>query len=71
MVPVFRNVEERPAAKIYCPVSLPPVLSKVFEKFVNNKLAHHLGLLDQLQILLQLYLIRMSGLLIGLGLLQL
>ena len=36
-VPVFKNVGERSAAKNYCPVSLS-VVSKVFEKLVNNRL---------------------------------
>ena len=36
MVPVFKNVRERSTAKSYRPVSLPSVVSKVFEKLVNN-----------------------------------
>ena len=36
VVPVFENVGERSTAKNYHPVSLLPVVSKVFEKFVNN-----------------------------------
>ena len=39
MGPVFKNVEERSTAKIYRPVSLLSVVSKVFEKlnrFVNH-----------------------------------
>ena len=42
MVPVFKNVEERSAAKNYHPVSLLSVVSKVFEKNVNNKIVDHL-----------------------------
>ena len=42
VVPVFRNVVERSPAKIYHPVSLPSVLSKVFEKLVNNRVFDHL-----------------------------
>ena len=42
MVPVFKNVGERPTAKNYCPVSLPSVVSKVFEKLVNNRIVDHL-----------------------------
>ena len=65
MVPVFENVGERSTGKNYCPVSLLFVVSKVFEKFVNNKIVDLLekcviqifflifsmvlGLLDQLQ----------------------
>ena len=61
---VFKNVGERSTAKNYRPVSLLSVVSKVFEKFVNNRIVDHLekcdlflifsmvlGLLDQLQIL--------------------
>ena len=82
VVPVFKNVGERSTAKNYCPVSLLSVVIKVFEKLVNNRIVDHLekcslflissmilGLLDQLQILLQLYLIELLGLLTGLGLL--
>ena len=36
LVPVFKNVGERSTAKNYCPVSLLSVVSKVFEKLVNN-----------------------------------
>ena len=37
LVPVFKNVAERSAAKNYRPVSLLSVISKVFEKLVNNR----------------------------------
>ena len=63
VVPVFKNVWERSTAGNYRLVSLLPVVSKVFEKLVNNKIVNHLeecglslissmvvGLLDQLQI---------------------
>ena len=36
VVPVFKIVGERSTAKNYCPVSLLSVVSKVFEKLVNN-----------------------------------
>ena len=39
---VFMNVWERPTAKIYRPVSLFSVVSKVFEKLVNNRIVDHL-----------------------------
>ena len=42
MVPVFKNVGERPIAKNYRPVSLRSVVSKVFEKLVNNRIVVHL-----------------------------
>ena len=58
VVPVFKNVGERSTAKIYRPVSLLSVVSKVFEKLVNKQI-------------LQLYLIGLLGLLTGLGLLEL
>ena len=38
MVPVFKNVEERSTAKNYRPVSLLSVVSKVFEKLLNNRI---------------------------------
>ena len=63
VVPVFKNVGERSTAKNYRPVSLLSVVSKVFEKLVNNRIVDHLekcglfsdfqygfSLLDQLQI---------------------
>ena len=67
--------------KNFRPVSLFSVVSEVFEKLVNNRLNDHLdkfglflisgivsGLLDQVQIFLQLYLIELLRLLIALGL---
>ena len=42
VVPVFKNVGERSTAKNYCLVSLLSVVSKVFEKLVNNKIVDHL-----------------------------
>ena len=64
MVPVFKNVGKRSTAKTTaCPVSLLSVISKVFEKLVNNRIIDQLekyglfcissmvlGLFDQLQI---------------------
>ena len=41
-VPVFKNVGERSPAKNYHPVSLLSVVSKVFEKLVNNRIVDHL-----------------------------
>ena len=46
MVPVFKNVEERFTAKNYCPVSLFSVVSKVFEKLVNDRIVDHLEKFD-------------------------
>ena len=43
VVSVFKNVEERSTAKNYHPVSLLSVVSKVFEKLVNN------GIVDQIE----------------------
>ena len=84
VVLVFKNVGERSTAKNYRPVSLLSVVSKVFEKLLNNRIVDHLekyafflissmalGLLDQLQIFRQLHLIELLGLLTGLGLLEL
>ena len=42
VVHLFKNVGERCTAKIYCPVSLLSVVSKVFEKLVNNRIVDHL-----------------------------
>ena len=42
VVPVFKNVGERSTAKNYCPVSFLSVVSKVFEKLVNNGIVDHL-----------------------------
>ena len=63
VVPVFKNVGERSKAKNYRAVSFLSVVSKVFEKLVNNRIVDHLekcglfsetsmvlGLLDQQQI---------------------
>ena len=46
VVPVFKNVGERCTAKNYRPVSLLPVVSKVFEKLVNNRIVDHLEKCD-------------------------
>ena len=58
-IPVFKNVEERSTAKNYRPVVFFLISSMV------------LGLLDQLLIFSQFYLIELLGLLTGLGLLKL
>ena len=42
MVLVFKNVGERSAAKNYRPFSLLSVVSKVFEKLVNNRIVDNL-----------------------------
>ena len=42
VVPVFKNVGERSTAKKYRPVSFLSVVSKVFEKLVNNRIVAHL-----------------------------
>ena len=52
LVSVFKNVEERSAAKKYCIVSLLFPVSKVFEKLANNRIVGHLekcGLFSDLQ----------------------
>ena len=42
VIHVFRNVRERSTAKNYCPVGLLSLVSKVFEKLVNNRIVDHL-----------------------------
>ena len=42
MVPVFKNVGERSTVKNYHPFSLLSVVSKVFEKLLNNRIVDHL-----------------------------
>ena len=42
MVPVFKNIGKRSITKNHHPVSLLFVISKVFEKFVNNRIVDHL-----------------------------
>ena len=42
MVHVFKNFGQRSASKTYHPVSLLSVVSKVFEKLVNNRIVDHL-----------------------------
>ena len=42
VVPVYKNAGERSTAKNYRPVSLLFVVSKVFEKLVNNRIVDHL-----------------------------
>ena len=80
VVPVFKKVGEWCTAKKYCPVSLLSLVSKVFEKHVNNRFVDHpekcglfyfcmvLDILHQLLIFWQLYLIELPVLLTDLGL---
>ena len=42
MFPVFKNVGERSTAKNYRPISLLSVVSELFEKLVNNRIADYL-----------------------------
>ena len=42
VVPVFNNVRERSTVKNYCPLSLLSVVSKVFQKLVNIRIADDL-----------------------------
>ena len=46
VVPVFKNVGERSTAKNYRPATLLSVVSKVFEKLVNNRNVDHLEKCD-------------------------
>ena len=38
----FKSIAERSTAKNYCPISLLSLISKVFEKLVNNRIVDHL-----------------------------
>ena len=84
MVPVFKNVGERSTAKNYCPVSPLYVVSKVFEKLVNNRIVDQIekfGLFSDFQHyfrsvrstadLLTVVSHRIVGALTGLGVLEL
>ena len=42
MVSAFKNVGERSTARNYRPVSLLSVVTKVFEKLINNRIVDHL-----------------------------
>ena len=42
VVPVFKTVGERSTAKNYHPVILLSEVSKVFEKYINNRIVDHL-----------------------------
>ena len=42
VVPIFKNIGELSTAKNYCPVCLLSVVSKIFEKLVNNRIFDHL-----------------------------
>ena len=42
VVPIFKNIGELSTAKNYYPVSLLSVVSKIFEKLVNNSIFDHL-----------------------------
>ena len=42
MFPKFKNVGKRSTAKNYRTISLLSVVSKVFEKLVNNRIVDHL-----------------------------
>ena len=42
MVPEFKNNRGRSTAKDYHPVSLLSMVSKAFEKLVNNRIVDHL-----------------------------
>ena len=42
MVPEFKNNRGRSTAKDYHPVSLLSVVSKAFEKLINNRIVDHL-----------------------------
>ena len=52
VVPVFKKEEERSDPGKYRPINLLPVISKIFDSFINNSLTKHLditGLFSDLQ----------------------
>ena len=52
VVPVFRNYGERSDPGKYRPISILPIISKIFESFINDSLTKHLdttGLFSDLQ----------------------
>ena len=74
VVLISKNVGERSTAENYCPDSLLSVVSKVFEKLVNNRIVDYLekcGVFSSTADLLPLYLMEFLGLLTGLELLEL
>ena len=40
-MPVFKNDGERSDPGKYRPISLPPIISKIFETFINDSLTKH------------------------------
>ena len=78
MIPAFETVGERSTAKNYRPVRFLSLVSKVFEKLVNNRIVDHLekcGLFTDFKYgkdLLTVVFDRIEflGLLTGLGLLK-
>ena len=42
VVPIFKNIGQGSTAKNYHPVNVLSVISKVFEKLVNNRIVDHL-----------------------------
>ena len=52
MIPIFKNVGAKSMAKNFNPVSILSVVSKIFEKHLNNSLVYDLkkcGLLSHIQ----------------------
>ena len=41
LVPVYKKEEKRTDKKIYCPISLVPIFSKLFERVTYNSLFTH------------------------------
>ena len=46
VVPVFKNDRERSDSGKYCPISLLPIITKIFESFINDSLTKHVDITD-------------------------
>ena len=57
-VPLFKGAGERSPPKYYRPVGLLSVISKIFEQFVNNRIADKIWLFVRFLVWFQIFLIK-------------